>query len=125
MDDGWEDVRQFALSGRTITAIAGLLLLIAGALYFYYVRGVGISPQISAPAAIERAGRVHSYTFGVSAAMPTPRTEVASAVLAGKIYVIGGFDGLGRTVARDRVEDIAGMSDDDVEALLLKRLESL
>jgi Kelch motif len=31
--------------------------------------------------------------------MPTPRTEVAAAVLAGKIYVIGGFDGLGRTVA--------------------------
>jgi hypothetical protein len=47
---------------RTITAIAGLLLLIVGALYFYYVRGVGISPQISAPAAIERGGRVRSYT---------------------------------------------------------------
>jgi len=92
---------------RTITTIAGLLLLIAGALYFYYVRGVGISPQISAPAAIERGGRVHSYTFGVSPAMPTPRTEVASAVLAGKIYVIGGFDGLGRTVASVEVYDPA------------------
>ncbi len=81
--------------------------MIAGALYFYYVRGVGISPQISSPAAIERGGRVRTYTFGVGVAMPTPRTEVASAVLAGKIYVIGGFDGLGRTVANVEVYDPA------------------
>ena len=39
--------------------------------------------------------------------MPTPRTEVAAAVLAGKIYVIGGFDGLGRTVATVEVYDPA------------------
>lgn len=32
------------------------------------------------------------------ASMPTPRTEVAAAVLGGKIYVIGGFGGAGGLV---------------------------
>ncbi|MGH8567672.1 MAG: Kelch repeat-containing protein [Gammaproteobacteria bacterium] len=92
---------------RKVMAIAVLLLLIGGAAYLYYVRGVGVSAQIPRPATIERAGGLRTYTWAVSTAMPTPRTEVAAAVLAGKIYVIGGFDGLGRTVATVEVYDPA------------------
>src|SRR5919106_1065293 len=33
------------------------------------------------------------------APLPTPRSEVASAVLDGKIYIAGGFDGSGRSTA--------------------------
>ena len=41
---------------RKVMIIAVLLLLIAGAAYLYYVRGVGVSGQIPRPATIERAG---------------------------------------------------------------------
>ncbi len=92
---------------RKLMAIAVLLLLIGGAAYLYYVRGVGVSAQIPRPATIERAAGVRTYTWGVGTAVPTPRTEVAAAVLAGKIYVIGGFDGLGQTVATVEVYDPA------------------
>lgn len=39
--------------------------------------------------------------------MPTPRTEVASAALGGKIYIIGGFDSSGRILATVEVYDPA------------------
>ncbi len=72
-----------------------LVILILGVLlgaYLFYVRGVGVQPELGAPQAIERQGGTRTYAWTQKAEMPTARTEVTAAVLDGKVYVIGGFD---------------------------------
>jgi N-acetylneuraminic acid mutarotase len=81
---------------KRITLPILLIILVAG--YLYYVRGVGIPPRASQPAVIERGGAARTYEWTAKAAMPTARSEVAAAALNGKIYVVGGFDGFGRTL---------------------------
>ena len=39
------------------------------------------------------------------APMPTARSEIAGAILDGKIYIIGGFDGSGRSITTTEVYD--------------------
>jgi N-acetylneuraminic acid mutarotase len=82
-----------------------LIILVAG--YLYYVRGVGIAPVESQPAVIEQGGTAKTYEWVAKAAMPTARSEVAAAAVGGKIYVIGGFDGFGRTLPTVEIYDPA------------------
>ncbi|MDA2922189.1 galactose oxidase [Patescibacteria group bacterium AH-259-L07] len=76
-----------------------LIFLVIGIIYLYYVRGVGITPEIREPQIIEQGVEVKRYAWYTKTAMPTPRTEVTAAVVNNRIYVVGGFDGFGRTVA--------------------------
>lgn len=83
---------------RFVLTLVGLLVVGVVGLYLWYVRGVGIRPQIG-----ESAG----YRWHVHAAMPRPRTEVAVAAWRGRIYVIGGIDGFARTTSTVQVYDPA------------------
>ncbi|HTK05469.1 MAG TPA: kelch repeat-containing protein [Candidatus Eisenbacteria bacterium] len=98
-----------------------ILLLIAGATvyaYYWYVRGINLMieqdeltlppysyaqrippkvPPTNAPAAPPAKPAVQEYEWSNAAPMPTPRSEVASASIGQKIYVIGGIDGFART----------------------------
>lgn len=69
-----------------------------------------VSPTATGQAAI--AGR-----WSEAAAMPTARSEVASAVLDGKIYVIGGFEANGANTSAVEVYDPAAGSWDSVAPL--------
>lgn len=76
-----------------------LLLLLVGLVfaYFWYVRGLGIQPVLEAKREMQ---------WELRAPMPQPRTEVTAAVVGGRIYVIGGFDGFGRTTATVQIYDL-------------------
>ncbi|MGH8472252.1 MAG: hypothetical protein ACREVJ_07340, partial [Gammaproteobacteria bacterium] len=54
--------------------------------YLYYVRGIGVQPQISAPLMLERQGLRRTYAWSQKAPMPSPRSEVTAAVLQGRVY---------------------------------------
>jgi len=92
-----------------LIAVIIIILLIGG--YFWYVRGVEIGPIIQKIKSIhisitfdEERGTeqiTQDSTLGIWETlpeMPTSRTEVAVAALGNTIFVIGGFDGFGRTV---------------------------
>ncbi|EKD65529.1 MAG: kelch repeat-containing protein [uncultured bacterium] len=74
-----------------------LLILLASIVYLFYVRGVAIVPYLQGPQDVQHSGITFEYEWLVKKDMPTPRTEVSAAAVGGKIYVIGGFDGFGRT----------------------------
>ncbi|MGH8645472.1 MAG: Kelch repeat-containing protein [Gammaproteobacteria bacterium] len=84
-----------------------MLLGILLSAYLYDVRGIGVQPQISAPLMLERQGLRRTYAWSQKAPMPSPRTEVTAAVFQGQVVVIGGFDGLARTVATVAIYDPA------------------
>ncbi|HEV8339928.1 MAG TPA: hypothetical protein VGR25_09790, partial [bacterium] len=86
-------------SARALPLVAGvLLLLLVGivSVYLWYVRGLGIHPDLSAQSGM---------SWYLRAPMPQARTEVAVAALRGRIYVIGGFDGFARTTATVQIYD--------------------
>lgn len=108
-----------------------LFLLLLGAFvigYFWYVRGFALGRHLSRLPGLGRLREspasalpltVTSVRWESRAAMPSARTEVGVGVAAGKIYVVGGLDGLGRTVstveaydpAADRWESVAPLSE--------------
>ncbi|MDQ7829679.1 MAG: galactose oxidase [Armatimonadota bacterium] len=79
-----------------VLAAGGALGLVA--LYLWYVRALGVRPQV-----VEAPG----LRWTARAPLPRARTEVTAAVLGGRVYVIGGFDGCARTTATVQVYDPA------------------
>src|SRR5687767_7069011 len=99
-----------------------MVLLVAGATvyaYYWYVRGINLLigqdepvlppysyaqrippkvPPTNAPVQPPKP-TTQEYEWSSAAPMPTPRSEVASAAIGQKIYVIGGLDGFARTSA--------------------------
>ncbi len=83
----------------TIVGLFGALLLLMLVGYLVYVRGFGIFPKLSSAASVRVGKKMFRAHWEVKKSMPTPRTEVGAAVANGKIVVVGGLDGLGRTLA--------------------------
>ena len=89
-------ITQFA--DRYLKRMGGLIVLNSSTIYytgfvisiFSYSIFALITPSYS-------GGSESSQTWTTGASMPTARTEVAGAVLDGKIYVIGGYDESGKT----------------------------
>lgn len=83
---------------KILTAIIVSFLIIF-VLYLWYVRGVDFWP---------RPYRYNSnlVVWEKKSPMPTARSEVGSAILNGKIYIVGGFDGFARTLSTFEEYDI-------------------
>lgn len=91
--------------------LATLVLIgIAAAAYAWFVRGLGVPTAVPAPQRLTRGDRAVTYSWRVLPNLPTPRSEVAAAELGGRLYVIGGLDGLGRASAAVEVYDPASGS---------------
>ncbi len=89
-------MRMRSVRRRLVLTLVGLLVVGVVGLYLWYVRGVGIRPQI---------GESPGFRWELRAHMPKARTEVAVAAWSGRIYVIGGFDGFARTTSTVQVYD--------------------
>lgn len=84
--------------------------------YFWYVRGVNLLikpppstlPAYSASANVTRDASGAVTRWQVATPMPTPRTGVSAAAIGDRIYVVGGMDTFGQTVATVEVFDTAG-----------------
>jgi len=97
--------------------VLGVSLLILALVYAWYVRGLfAPAPEVPPPQIIETTKQEaelkeetpeHSLTFSwnILSPFPTKRTEVTAAALGGEIYVIGGFNGLSRTVPTVEIYD--------------------
>src|SRR3990172_3108256 len=81
---------------RVVLSVLALLGAALVGLYFWYVRGAGIGPQIVAAPGLR---------WEVKEPLPQARTEVAAAVWRGRIVVVGGFDGFSRTTATVQIYD--------------------
>lgn len=91
-----------------------LLLVVAGLAwcYFWYVRGEnlldrvigGPKPAVAPP--YVAGANVHGR-WESAPPMPSPRTGLGADELGGRIYVVGGFNALGKTVATVEAFDIA------------------
>jgi N-acetylneuraminic acid mutarotase len=94
-----------------------ILAIVAGLVWFYYwyVRGINLlldepvdyPPPYSWATRIpaDKGADVSISAWTQAAPMPTARTGAAAAALGDEIYVIGGLDGFGRTVATVEVFD--------------------
>ncbi len=91
------------------------LLLLAGSAvygYFWYVRGVDIlrgnDPTSLLPAYVysEKPAVKEGGYWLAATPMPTPRIGAAAAAVGGRIFVVGGRDGFGRTVDKVEIFDI-------------------
>ncbi len=79
---------------RLLTTL--VLIGIAAAAYGWLVRGWGVPTAVPVPQRLTRGDRTVTYAWRVLPPLPTPRSEVAAVELGGRVYVIGGLDGLGR-----------------------------
>lgn len=94
-----------------------IVLLTAVGSYLVYVRGWDLSrlraetieklPFVSRPEPSSPIGSRGSGTHWETAKpMPTPRSGIGGAAIGGKIYVVGGLDGYGRTLRTLEIYDI-------------------
>src|SRR3989304_160317 len=81
---------------RVVLSVLALLGAALVGLYFWYVRGAGIGPQIVAGPGL---------LWEVKKPLPQARTEVTAAVWRGRIVVVGGFDGFARTTTTVQIYD--------------------
>src|SRR3989304_5753994 len=79
---------------RVVLSVLALLGAALVGLYFWYVRGAGIGPQIVAGPGL---------LWEVKKPLPQARTEVTAAVWRGGIVVVGGFDGFARTTTTAQI----------------------
>ncbi len=94
---------------RCVRKIIILLpLLLSLGFYLFYVRGFGVSVKIPPVASIRVGKKTYSAHWEIKKPMPTARTEVAAVTLNGKIIVVGGLDGFGRTLATVEAYDVLG-----------------
>ncbi len=84
------------MRGRVVLSVLALLGAALVGLYFWYVRGAGIGPQIVAGPGLR---------WEVKKPLPQARTEVTVAVWRGRVVVVGGFDGFARTTATVQIYD--------------------
>jgi len=84
------------VTARRILSVVAAAVLLAAALYVWYVRGFGLAPQPVSTSDLR---------WEVKAPLPHPRTEVAAALWRGRIAVIGGIDGLLRTTGTVQIYD--------------------
>jgi len=75
-----------------------LILSVVG-LYAWYVRGLSFERLFPFGQPKSAGDAEHGRWFSLAAA-PTARTEVGAAELSGKLYVVGGLDGLGQTLSK-------------------------
>lgn len=75
---------------RKLLIILFLLLLGLAAVYFYYIRGLFISPRFEEPQVIQRGGKVKIYKWEEKNSAPTKRDHLATAIISGMLYIAGG-----------------------------------
>src|SRR3989344_6873804 len=85
--------------------IVAFLIFVAAvvAVYFWYVQGVDLADILGRKP--PPGGSLETGLWQARSSMPTPRVDAAAAELDGKIYVVGGFDGLGQTLSTVEVYD--------------------
>jgi len=89
--------------------VFGVLVLFAVSavigFYGYQVRGWGIPTEDVPPATVDVGDTTYRAAWEFDPYMPTPRLEMCSAVYDGKIYVMGGIDGVARTTRITQIYD--------------------
>jgi len=83
---------------RNLLIIGGILLALF-ILYRWYVYGPPVEKRTAPSSQSFPELATQQVTWQQRAAMPTARTEVGVATLNDKIYVVGGLDGVSRTLA--------------------------
>ncbi len=75
-----------------------LLVAVIGVAFLGYTRGADFIPPLKeTQESVSELDDKIANVWEVKAPLPTARTEITAAVLNGEVYVIGGFDGFGRT----------------------------
>ncbi len=90
---------------KRIVIVIFSIILLGLIIYLVYVRGFGVSPKLSSPITIRVEKKTYKAHWEIKKPMPTARSEVAAAAIGSRIFVVGGIDGFGKTLATVEVYD--------------------